>query len=334
MNGNRKNVWSILFLLEASVCVLAVLWWFRGRSPSGGVLGGNITWALLSFPYEPAACALRRMSLSGAWGNAFALLLYAAGCALHVIYGGIRLFRKRARVEELLLILLSALLYPGMYLLVNPAYIDSLMGRAGMTDVGRMAIYSAIGAVIVCYVILRFVRFAAESTTGRLLGLFKALLGVVFAVQVLHIFGIGFAGFMEAAARTAAGNQGAGDKLAVTVLFLCLRWILKYIPAAAQMVLIVLACRLAGAMKEERYGEGTVREAGRLAKASRSAAVAVSLSFVVLNLSQLFFSQSLLDLAYEVNLPLDTLAFTLAAMIMAEYIAKTRQLKQEHDLII
>ena len=191
MNVNRKNVWLILFLLEASVCVLAVLWMSWGRSLSGGLQGGNITWTLLSFPYEPAAQGLRRLSLSGPWGNALAVLLYAAFCALPVCYGACRLIRKRMRAEDLMLILLGALLYPGMYLLVNPAYIDRMMGRAGMTEVGRMAIYSAVDSVIVCYVILRFVRFGAKGGRGRLPGLLQTLLGVVFAVQVVNIFGIG-----------------------------------------------------------------------------------------------------------------------------------------------
>lgn len=325
----KKKIWGILLGLEAVICLITAV-----RGAAGEASAAEYVQALVTFPYVLAAGGLRELSLSGAWGNALAVILYVIIGLIPLVYGAWRLRRGRGRAEDGLLVLLSLLLLWGCYLLINPALIDRMMGRAGMTEIGRWAVCSAVDAVIVCYAALRLLRFASESRTKRLLGLLQLIMGITLAVLVFRICASSMAGVLEELRTVAAGNQPAGEGMLLTGVFLFFRYLLGCAAPAMDMVLVISGCRLAEVMKQDRYGKATVLEAKRLAKVSRLTVVIISATYMIQNLVQLLFSSRLLNVSFAVSMPLGSIAMALAAMAFARYLAETHLLKEENDMII
>ena len=78
----------------------------------------------VTFPWEPLGQALRRLSLSGAAGNIAAWAVFAVlGCLPLAVL--LFLFcRHRLQKADILLALLSAALFIGLWFFINPAYMD------------------------------------------------------------------------------------------------------------------------------------------------------------------------------------------------------------------
>lgn len=78
---------------------------------------------ILKQPFELLGSGLRHLSLSGTIGNAVAMAIYIAVCLIPV---GIALYfvkNKKARFEDTILLVLSTLLFRGIYIFVNPSTI-------------------------------------------------------------------------------------------------------------------------------------------------------------------------------------------------------------------
>ena len=71
-----------------------------------------------------------------------------------------------------------------------------------------------------------------------------------------------------------------------------------------------------------------------MATLCRKALVAVVLTNVGFNLLQMLFADSLLIIDGFLYLPLFSVAFVLAALLLARFLAENRQLKQDNDLFI
>lgn len=107
----RKNF--LIFLgCEAAVCT-AVSIALQSQLLDAG--------ALLSFPFKQIGMGLRALSLSGGVGNGAALAIYFILCLAPAAL--LLLIRRKRRLmgEDALPALLSVLLFPVLYLMINPA---------------------------------------------------------------------------------------------------------------------------------------------------------------------------------------------------------------------
>lgn len=107
----KCNRLLLLLAAEAVLCATAAIF---SRQLAG------LFPALLSFPFAQIGMGLRALSLSGVAGNAAAIVLYILCCFLPLILLLIFGWGRRLHGEDALLFLLSAVLFPALYLLINP----------------------------------------------------------------------------------------------------------------------------------------------------------------------------------------------------------------------
>lgn len=99
---------------------------------------------------------LREMSLAGGAQNVFAICMFCLiGCV--PLSGFIVLCIRNRKIDaDYLLLGLSAVLFIGIYMMINPGYV--IDGNALVTsDMLNLAISSVIWSVLACYAVLRIV---------------------------------------------------------------------------------------------------------------------------------------------------------------------------------
>lgn len=323
----KRKAYGFVLLAEAAACIaLAFL----------QVRPGQVYWGAVSFPFEQVGAVLRRMSLSGAAGNAAAILIYTAiglAPALYLLY---RLFKKRGRWEDCLLGLLSVLLFWGLYLYINPALFFNLMPAAGMEEGGGLMVSSCIWAVIAGYAVLRALRSFGDREKEK--GRARQLILLLRCAGVILVFELCFLGVgngLENLAKLKGSNTGALEsQLLVSELVIVLRILGDAAAAGLELWMLLCAERLLWALEADRFGEETERCAHRLYEACRVTVFVSVICCICFNLLQLLLSRLLLNADYTVQIPVGRIALTLAVMLAAGYLAEGRRLKEENDLFI
>lgn len=110
----------------------------------------------MTFPWEQLGLLLRRLSLSGSFGNAAAWILFLATGALPLLAAAVLLRRRRACGADFLLAALSAALFVGLWLFVNPSYIDRYLSPMPAGGIAKFALASVIDSLLLTWFLLRF----------------------------------------------------------------------------------------------------------------------------------------------------------------------------------
>lgn len=110
----------------------------------------------MTFPWEQLGLLLRRLSLSGSFGNAAAWILFLATGALPLLAAAVLLRRHRACGADFLLAALSAALFVGLWFFVNPSYIDRYLSPMPAGGIAKFALASVIDSLLLTWFLLRF----------------------------------------------------------------------------------------------------------------------------------------------------------------------------------
>jgi len=318
---NSKNVAAVLGI-EALLCFIIAL----GSAAPAGVVAGAF-----SFPFAQAGALLRRLSLAGAAGNMAALLIYAAVGLAPLLVLVRRAAKKKAGPEDLLLPVLSALLFYMLYVLANPALLRQRFMTVAM---GGQVLGNVFYSALAGYLVLRLLRRLSRSGAAEMLGWLQLLLALIAAALVFGVFFLGVGEVRSAIAGLREANTDPGISLAATNAFIVIRFVLQQIPAVLSIRLLLLAMELAAALKREKFGRAAVMAAARLAAACKVTVAVMAVVAVAANLMQLIFSKSLLQASYELNLPFASLALTLVLLVLARYIDDSSKLSEDNRLII
>ena len=100
-----------LLSVEAAACVLFCI---LQRSLSG------LFSTLIAFPFEQIGAGLRVLSLSGAVGNVVAIILYMLLGLIPAGIWGFLHWRKKSEPLDIMLLVISALLFVTLYYMINP----------------------------------------------------------------------------------------------------------------------------------------------------------------------------------------------------------------------
>lgn len=317
-----KKVTAFLSI-GAILCFILALW---GPEPSALAKA-----VLFSFPFSQIGEVLRWLSLASPLGNLVAILLYGAIglCPLLVLLW--RGLKKRAGIEDSLLVVTCALLFFMLYVLINPAlirqyFVDLHLGKAVMGG----AIYS----VLIGYLVLRLLRRLSCSESTEMLNWLQLFLALIAAMQVAVVFYLGAASVISTIQEVKGVNTDPHVSLAATNVLIVIRYVLQQIPAVLSIRLLLLAMELAAAMKKEKFGREAVEAAARLGGVCKLTVAVIVVTTIAANLMQLALSKSLLNVSFAVNLPLSTLVLTLILLVLAQYLDDTRKLSQDNQLII
>lgn len=321
----KEKAYAGLLVLEAAGCLL--LYGLRWRV--SGVFS-----AALAFPFEQLGLALRWLSLSGAAGNAAAVALYVLAGLIPLGVLAVLWKRGRFHTEDGLLIVLSALLFFLLYLMVNPGLLPVWLGAAAGGSYGKALLGSVFYAVLAGYLVLRALRLLLAADTGRLQRYLSILLGLLGVLFVFLAFGACFGDLLKAVQSLREANQGNEHLLESSYAFLVFQYLVQALPYMLDVLVVLLARRLLSELRAGRYSAASVRAAERLSRCCVWTLAAGVLANVAFQLLQLVCMRALRTVSALVQFPVFSLAFVLAALLLAGYIRENKQLKDDNDLFI
>lgn len=323
----REKRWYILLTVEAVFCLL----FYTAKMESGNVLS-----AILAFPFEQIGASLRFLSLNGSLGNALALTIYTA-IALIPVWYLLHVVQKRGfQWEDSLLVVLSVLLFLVVYWMINPGIISSMfpVGETlGMT-VEKAILGCTVYSVLGTYLVLRILRLFFESRMEQLNQWLSSLLKVLNVIFVWAIFGGCFGSLIEALKTLKDGNVGNEAALEASYIILGLRFVVEALPYALDILTVFMALKLIEVMRKEQYSEDTIISANQLSRWCAKALAIVMISNMGMNLIQLIFIKELRNTNSNLSIPIVSVAFVLAVLLVARMIEENRRLKGDNDLFI
>lgn len=325
----RKIYWGLL-MLEAAVCIVVSVM---------QVVRLDALTSVLAFPYEPLGNMLWALSVSGTLGNLIAIILYAAFSLLPV---GYLLFIRKKRQwfqEDWLLVLASGMLFFVLYMMVNPGLLPSVLGIMAKSGMGKGFLGGILTSIFVGYFVLRALRYFREADGGKLAGYMTALLSILNFVFVFIICGGLFyhlvSGLSSLGGTSILGNNtGSQSGVVLSGFFLVLQFCVNALPYALDILVVTFGLRLLNAFMEDPFSEQTSIAGKGLSRICVNALIATVLATIGLNLLQLLFVSNLLVVNGSLVIPVFSLAFVLAALLLSNLLSQTKTLKDENDLYI
>ena len=289
--------------------------------------------AVMAFPFEQIGLGLRSLSLSGAAGNAAAIAIYFI---VSLFPAAVLLVLRKKRslcVEDGLLGLLSAVLFAVLYIMINPGVIGALINRAPQS-VGKAILGGMVYSVLFGYFILRVLRLFSNGRTDKLIRYMSVMLSLLNMLFVYLIFGACFNDLLDSIAALRAGNAGNEHLLGASYVFLVLQFIVNTLPYAFNVFIVFAALRLLHEMRVDRYSAGTVTAAGRISRLCAAALVTTVLASIGFNLLQLLFANSLVIINSAVQIPVFSITFVLATLLLTRLVTENKRLKDDNDLFV
>ncbi len=277
------------------------------------------TIGLLSLPFAPLAAGLRRLSLLGGGWNVLAWALYAALSLAPAVWLLVRLLKKRARGEDALLALLSALTFWALYWMINPSLAGELFGK--LAGVSPALLGVCLWATLLCYGILRLCTALGQTGDQGMHRWLKGLIWAVIAACLLDLYAIQLPALM--------GSIIGGDPFDVSLLF---RWVTDGMAIRAALYALTLTDRL----EQGWYTPDSAAAAGTLAEVCGETITVTALIQLVTTLLQVLVSSAAdkLELNLTLDLPVFQLLFLLCLLLFARMIARGKVLQEDSDSII
>lgn len=297
-----------------------------------GMSGMNLASGLITFPFAPIAQALRMMSLSGGFGNTAAIAVYCLIGIIPWVILALALRKREFSPEDLLLPVLSLLLFGGLYLMINPGLMSQLFPAFGDIVVWQGTICVMIWCVVIAYGVFRLIRRTQDASMEALLTVLEYGLRIVAGVVVFQIFAVQTAALLVSIQNAAASNYAtySMDQIIIRVLIFAVR----ILPSVLELGVIFAGLHLLDCMKKDYYSLDTLAATDTLSKGCIRMLTVTVICNLTYNFMHLFFSGILLNVDLSVNLPLDLILFALCALLLARFIRRNHALKAENDSFI
>lgn len=282
--------------------------------------------SILAFPFEQIAEGLRALSQMGNMGNGLAIALWA-GISLIPAMLALKTERGKETVKErTVLFLLSAVMLPALYGMVNPGlFCPALLdGQKEFIPVVKAALGVTIWSVIVLYVIFRLLRMFIGGDTNKLMQYLKVLLYILCLFFTAIIFSV-CVGELISYLKDAQG--------VLAVVFAVIRFLVLSVPYAFDIAITISAIALLdAALGKEQSGI-----VGSAAKLSRICCIALGItaaSTAVFNILQIVVMRYLPNIAVNADVPLVSIAFTLIVLLVSRLLVENKRLRDDNDLFI
>lgn len=322
---NRKKL-HISFICLGAACL--VFQFFRGLLP-------RIFSSAMAFPFEQTGFILRWLSLSGAAGNILAIILYVLICLVPAFLLFIISRRRKVHAEDWLLILLSAVLFPILYMMINPGIIS--FTPENIPDIfsfTKSFLGSFVYSVIISFILLRILRLFSDADGNRLQKYMSVLLAVLGAIFVCLAFGACTGDLISSIKAVTKANTGYEGTLVWTYVMLFFRYAAEALPYIFDIFIVLYGLNLLDEIKLDRYSEKAVTAAGRLSKLCiKFLGITVTISLVI-NILQFIFIKKILAVNVNIHIPVLSIAFILASLLLAQYIKENKALKDDNDMFI
>ncbi len=291
-----------------------------------GEIAPRLFTSALAFPFEQIGYGIGALARTGTAGSGFASMLLIGISLLPIIPMLRRWHDRERRGEHVALALLSLVLLPVLCCMSSP---DLIVRRFSMIDTQmlpsvKMTLGGSVWTVALCWMVLMLLRLFRTGGRKRMLVYMRRLMSVLCMLFIAAIFGTCLGEMISgirAAQQPADGFMAAG------------RFAAGALPYFADIAVAVCAGNLLNELSEG-VSDNAVLAAGRLSRVSASGLAAVVVSGAVLSLIQLAAAPLLSDLRTEVNIPVLSLVFVLAALLFSRIIAENKRLSDDNDLFI
>ncbi len=279
---------------------------------------------------------LRALSLSGGAGNAGAWAIVLLLAALPML----GLLRRRRCRWDWLLPLASLEILAGLYFLVNPTLLGTVMD---LSSFWGLAAACGAGATLAAWVVLRGLeRLEHASSPGRTLVALLDGAGCLLlclavweraAMLVINIRSV-TAGNTTIPAIWAEHLYIASDQLSLTYASLTLLAVAGLIPQLLSCLVLLWGGDLARAMEAAPFSADTVALAEKL---SRRCAQTAALSVLVCvggNAAQMLLFSSLRHISAMLSFPVETVLLAAALGVLCRYIQGAKAVNDDNESII
>lgn len=321
----KRSTYYMFLCVEAVLCVVLCIL----QVSFTGVFS-----SITAFPFEQIGLGLRNLSLSGGPGNAAAIVIYAAVSLLPAAVLLVLSKKRSLHAEDGLLILLSIVLFAVLYLMINPGSIGMLTGGLTEYSAGKSLLGVIVYSIVCGHLVLRLLRLFNGGGTDALVRYMSAILHLLNMLLVYIIFSTCLGYLFDSIASLKAGNAGNEHLLGASYFFLALQFIVGALPYAMDIFVVFAALRLLREMQTDRYSEKTVTAAERMSRLCTAALTVTVLSNIGLNLFQLLFAKSLMVIDTAVQIPIFSMTFVLAALLLTRFVTENKQLKDDNDTFI
>lgn len=323
---NKKRLVIFLFI-ELVVCLLLA---FFKKGDSGRAYA-----SLIEFPLAQLGSILRSLSLSSQLGNIAAIILYISIGFLPLAYLAYRHYRKKKGLEDILLPILSLLLFMILYLMINPSLINRWFGPLTFPGVmGKSILGGVFYSALAAYLILKAIRNIEQRDTDKLLDILAYLFYIAMAIGIFSVFYLGVGTLAMDIQALKDANTGPAIWLSPSYLFMILAFILENTPTLLLIYIFIVAIRLVEALRVDRYSDEVIASSKKVFRLSKFALLFIMVGNLAFNLLQVICSKYLYNVAYKTLVPLNLLGLSLLMLLVGRYFSQSKQLHTDNQLFI
>jgi hypothetical protein len=285
---------------------------------------------------EPIGWALRQLSLSGNPGNVFAIILYIIVGLIPVLAWLLLKCKGKNRKVDNLLFPLGGFLLIVLYYMINPGLI-----QVGVAGSGKMLLGGTFYSLLAGYLVLRVL---SMSKTAETTGLHKGLRILLYVVILVFIYSIAaellvylpksLTELREAnsAAVNIWGIPDAG--LVLTYLFVILKSLIGVLPYVMNVFLLILGVRTIDLLIKDTYSKDAVKAIRKIGNCCRKTLGIIVITGASFNVLQLIVGKLLYQIQITVGIPVFSILFVVAILVIVRYVEENQKLKQDNDLFI
>jgi len=288
---------------------------------------------IISFPFSQISGILRWLSLSSDLGNVVAIVLYIGISSIPLILL-LKKYRNLSVVkEDVLLLVLSILLYISLYFMINPREMTDIIVRSGLESFGVVILSSVNYIVIIGYVILKLLRRFSNNETGRLLNdLSIAIMftSAIFVIAICAVTPFNVIGEIKAIRVTNTELSG----LTMSDIFIVLKYLVISLPTFFGVVISFKTLDMIDEIKIDRYSSQMIKEARALEVVCQKAIIVSTVSVIAFNVIQLLFAKSLIKADFKLTIPITSILLVLITMLLTRFFTETKEIKEEIDMFV
>lgn len=327
---NKKRLVIFLFI-ELVVCLLLA---FFKKGDSGRAYA-----SLIEFPLAQLGSILRSLSLSSQLGNIAAIILYISIGFLPLAYLAYRHYRKKKGLEDILLPILSLLLFMILYLMINPSLINRWFGPltfpgVSLAGMGKSILGGVFYSALAAYLILKAIRNIEQRDTDKLLDILAYLFYIAMAIGIFSVFYLGVGTLAMDIQALKDANTDPAIWLSPSYLFMILAFILENTPTLLLIYIFIVAIRLVEALRVDRYSDEVIASSTKVFRLSKFALLFIMVGNLAFNLLQVICSKYLYNVAYKTLVPLNLLGLSLLMLLVGRYFSQSKQLHTDNQLFI
>lgn len=319
---NKKKILRVMLAIEAVICVIFSFLW-RGEQ--------NVTFfEVLRSPFELIGKVLRYLSLSGATGNVIAIILYAIVCLLPVAATAYMLKIKKAKWEEILLALLSALLFWSIYMFINPGKIVNMDGIIISVDTYKDEMVLTMISVIVLYWVVKIIRTFDNMKEKQFVRALKIASAIALICIVACIWFIGFSDLLTNIDKAIENNMYVVN----TGVVLVLKYMAVQLPNVCMFIIICHLLNVAGLINEGFINKNVLEEVNKISVICRKSIITILFAGMVVNIIQLMVAGNISIADFNVTVPVFDILLIIVLLIITRMIAESYEIKEDNDLFI